>query len=160
ASAIGLKPGRYAAYLNLAHVHLAQKSLERAAEQERIARQLRAPPSALAGYHVERARVLLLDSRHEEALRECESALRLSADEPRGHDIRGRALLALGRYEQAERAFGQCLRGGGEESTDLFRRRGHARTKLGKYPDAVEDYTRALELAPDADIFRHRGWAY
>jgi tetratricopeptide (TPR) repeat protein len=31
--------------------------------------------------------------------------------------------------------------------------------KLGKYPEAVEDYTRALELAPDADIYQHRGWA-
>ena len=32
--------------------------------------------------------------------------------------------------------------------------------KLGKYPDAVEDYTRALELQPDADIYQHRGWAH
>jgi tetratricopeptide (TPR) repeat protein len=32
--------------------------------------------------------------------------------------------------------------------------------KQGKYPEAVEDYTRALELAPDGDIYQHRGWAY
>jgi tetratricopeptide (TPR) repeat protein len=32
--------------------------------------------------------------------------------------------------------------------------------KLGKYPEAVDDYTRALELAPDGDIYQHRGWAY
>jgi tetratricopeptide (TPR) repeat protein len=32
--------------------------------------------------------------------------------------------------------------------------------KLGRYPEAVEDYTRALERSPDADIFQHRGWAH
>jgi tetratricopeptide (TPR) repeat protein len=32
--------------------------------------------------------------------------------------------------------------------------------KLGKFPDAVEDYTRALERSPDADIYQHRGWAH
>jgi tetratricopeptide (TPR) repeat protein len=32
--------------------------------------------------------------------------------------------------------------------------------KLGKYPDAAEDYTRALERAPDADVYQHRGWAH
>ncbi len=32
--------------------------------------------------------------------------------------------------------------------------------QLGKYPEAAEDYTRALELAPDGDIYQHRGWAH
>src|SRR5262249_40877010 len=29
-----------------------------------------------------------------------------------------------------------------------------------RYLDAVDDYTRALELAPDGDIYQHRGWAH
>jgi len=32
--------------------------------------------------------------------------------------------------------------------------------KLGKYPEAAEDYTRALERAPDGSLFQHRGWAH
>jgi tetratricopeptide (TPR) repeat protein len=66
----------------------------------------------------------------------------------------------LGRYEQAEESFDQYLQKGGAKTTDLFRARGLARMKLGKYPEAVEDYTRALELAPDGDIYQHRGWAH
>jgi tetratricopeptide (TPR) repeat protein len=69
-------------------------------------------------------------------------------------------LLALGRYEQAEGSFDEYLRRGGEEAPDVFKRRGLARMKLGKYPEAVEDYTRALERAPDGDIYQHRGWAH
>ena len=78
--------------------------------------------------------------------------------------MRGRALLALGRYEEAERAFDRSVRGGGSEAmgpaADIFRGRGRARLKLGKYPEAAEDYTRALERAPDADLYQHRGWAH
>jgi tetratricopeptide (TPR) repeat protein len=32
--------------------------------------------------------------------------------------------------------------------------------RLGKYPEAAEDYTRALERGPDAELYQHRGWAY
>src|SRR5262249_43552952 len=103
---------------------------------------------------------LLRNKRYEEAVGACEAALRLSPHQPLPHEVCGRALLALGRYEQAERSFDQYLRQGGEEKSDLFRGRGLARMKLGKYPEAVDDYTRALEHAPDADIYQHRGWAH
>src|SRR5262249_35444447 len=89
------------------------------------------------------------------------------------HEVRGRALLALGRYAEAERSFDEYLRRGGEEDSDIFKGRGLARMKLGKYPEAVDDYTRALERCPlpsfrsdggegrgDGDIFQHRGWAH
>src|SRR5262249_7801913 len=53
----------------------------------------------------------------------------------------------------------QYLQEGGEPKSDLLRGRGRALMKLGKYPEAGEDYTRALELAPDGGIYQHRGWA-
>jgi tetratricopeptide (TPR) repeat protein len=31
--------------------------------------------------------------------------------------------------------------------------------KLGRFMEAVEDYTRVLEHSPDAEIYQHRGWA-
>ena len=43
---------------------------------------------------------------------------------------------------------------------DVFRGRGLARMKRGKYPEAAEDYSRALEHAPTADLYQHRGWAH
>src|SRR5207248_10402704 len=51
-------------------------------------------------------------------------------------------------------------RKGGEALPDVFRGRGLARMKLRKYPEAAEDYTRALGRAPDADLYQHRGWAH
>src|SRR5262249_58252864 len=120
-----------------------------------------APPvQVVQGYHVERARHLLQDRRYEAALQACDAALDLSPAQPLPLAVRARALLHLGRYEQAEVSFDQYLRKGGEAGPDIFRGRGLARMKLGKYPEAAEDYSRALERAPDADLYQHRGWAH
>jgi tetratricopeptide (TPR) repeat protein len=159
-SALALKPRQYNAYLNLAQVYLAQRKFARAAKQLGTALRFRPPVAVIVGYHVERGRNLLGDKRYAEALRACMAALKLVPHQALPHRLRGRALLALGRYEQAERAFDQYLRNGGAAVSDIFRGRGLARMKLARYPEAVEDYTRALERAPDGDIYQHRGWAY
>jgi tetratricopeptide (TPR) repeat protein/predicted Ser/Thr protein kinase len=159
-AALALKPGQYNAYLNLAQVHLARGHSEEAEEQVRAALRLGPPVEVVLGYHIERGRSLLRDERYEDALRACEAALELSPQQPLPHEVRARAFLALGRYEEAERAFDQYLRQRGEEKADIFKGRGLARMKLGKYPEAAEDYNRVLERAPDADIYQHRGWAH
>jgi tetratricopeptide (TPR) repeat protein len=74
--------------------------------------------------------------------------------------VRGRALLALGHYAEAERSFDEYLRNGGEADADIFKGRGLARMKLGKFAEAVDDYTQALERAPDGELYQHRGWAH
>jgi tetratricopeptide (TPR) repeat protein len=38
--------------------------------------------------------------------------------------------------------------------------RGQARLQMGDYLGARDDYSRALELRPEASILVHRGWAY
>jgi serine/threonine-protein kinase len=159
-SAVSLKPEQYNAYLNLAQVELARGHFDKAEEVARAAMRLRPPAQAAAGYHLERGRYLLRGQRYEGAIRACAASLELSPHQPLPHEVCGRALLALGRYEQAERSFDLYLREGGAEKTDIFRGRGLARMKRGKYPEAVDDYTRALERAPDADIYQHRGWAH
>jgi tetratricopeptide (TPR) repeat protein/predicted Ser/Thr protein kinase len=159
-SAIALKPEQYNAYLNLAQVLLAQGQFEKAAEQLKTALRLGPPAQVVAGYHLERGRNLLRHRRYEEAIQACAAALELAPQQPLPCEVRGRALLALGRYEQAEKSFDQYLHKGGEAKSDIFRGRGLARMKLGKYLDAVDDYTRALEQAPDVDVYQHRGWAH
>jgi tetratricopeptide (TPR) repeat protein len=157
--ACALKPEQYNAYLNLAHVYLARGQSEQAAQQFSKARRLGPPIQVVAGYHVERGRNFLRHKQHEEAIRACQAALELFPNLVLAYEVRGRALLALGRYAQAEKSFDQYLHSGGKDSTDVFRGRGLARMKLGKYPEAAEDYTRALERAPDGDVYQHRGWA-
>src|SRR5262249_34801259 len=159
-AAMALKPQQYNAHLNLAQVYLAQDKFEAAAEQVKTALQFQPPIEVIVGYHIERGRSLLRYKKYHKALEACAAALRLSPQKALPHEVCGRALLALGRYQHAEESFDQYLRKGGAKTTDLFRGRGLARMKLGKYPEAVEDYTRALELAPDGDIYQHRGWAH
>ena len=54
----------------------------------------------------------------------------------------------------------EYLEHGGRPTPEIYRGRGLARMRLGDYPGAVDDYTRALELQPDGEIQAHRGWAY
>jgi tetratricopeptide (TPR) repeat protein len=159
-SAQALKPEQYNAYVNLAQVYLVQGRIVQAEEQMQTALRFRPPLQVVVGYQVERGRILLRNKGYEDALQACQEALEQSPRQPLPQEVRGRALLGLGRYDQAEKAFDQYLQNGGEETSDIFRGRGLARMKLGKYPEAVEDYTRALERAPDADIYQHRGWAH
>jgi serine/threonine protein kinase/predicted Zn-dependent protease len=160
-SAIALKPRQYNAYLNLAQVCLMQNRFAEAAEQECSALALGPPDQVLAAYQVERGRHLLRAQQYAAALEACDLATRLAPAQPSVHEVRGRTLLALGRPREAEAAFDDYLRAGGEATTDLFRGRGQARMKLGKFADAVDDYTRALGRAPpDSDIYQHRGWAH
>jgi serine/threonine-protein kinase len=159
-AAMALKPDQCNAYFNLAHVYLARGQFEQAAEEARKALGLRPPVQATWGYLVARGRHLLQDKRYEDALQACDAALVLSPEQPLPFAVRARALLRLGRYDQAEASFDDYLQKGGEAVPDVFRGRGLARMKLGKYPDAVEDYTRALERAPSGDLYQHRGWAH
>jgi tetratricopeptide (TPR) repeat protein len=159
-SALALKPEEYHAYLNLAHVALAQGQLEEAEELMRTAQRWHAPIRVLVGYHVERAWHLLRNQKYADVLQACEIARQLLPEEPAPWEVQGRALLALGRFQEAEESFDEHLRKGGEEKPDVFQGRGQARMKLGKYPEAVEDYSRALEPAPDASLYQHLGWAH
>lgn len=159
-SAIALRPKQYNAYANLAWVHLARGEFEKAAEQVELATRLHPPPLVALGYHLERARRLCQAGKPVEALADCDAALRVAPDNPLAHGVRARSLLGLERYREAELAYDAYLRQGGEQTVDIFRGRGLARMKRGRYPEAVDDYTRALERSPDAEIHLHRGWAY
>jgi len=160
-SALSLKPEQYHAYLNLAQVYIAQGRLQEAAELEKTAQRWHPPIPVLVAYHLECGRQLLGDKKYAAADRACTAALKLAPEQPLAHEVRGRAMLALERYDQAAGSFDQYLGHGGEKKSDIFRGRGLARMKLGKYPEAAEDYTRALDLAPaDAVLYQHRGWAH
>ncbi len=142
-----LDPDNYHAYLNLAQVSLARKKFAEADEQWREALRRRPPAEVVAGYHIERARSLSRNGRYVESVHACDAALEVDPDYFAAHDPRGRALLHLGRWEEAERDFDRyLLKGGeavkrGEAVLDVYRGRGLARMKRGRYPEAIEDYT-------------------
>lgn len=159
-SAIALKPDQYNAYANLAWVHLAHGDFAQAALQVEEARRLNPPPLVFLGYHVEKAGRLCQAAKYKEALTDCAAGLCVAPKNPLAHGIRARSLLELQRYAEAERAYDDYLRYGGEQNSDIFLGRGLARMKQGHYPEAVDDYTRALDRRPDAELYLHRGWAH
>jgi tetratricopeptide (TPR) repeat protein len=159
-AAIRLKPNQYNAYLNLAHVHTVQNQFERASEQFAEALRRQPPVEVLVAFHVERARQLSRAGRDVEAIQAAQEALAIAPVHPQPHLVRGHALLRQGRFAEAEEAFSQYLRNGGDPVLDVFRARGLARMKLHRFPEAADDYTRVLERSPDAEILRHCGWAH
>ncbi len=157
-SATALKPDQYNAYLNLAHVYLARRNYEKAEEQVSMAVVRNPPSEVVAGYHLQRGVNLLAEGRFAAAAQASEAALTLCPVQPRPHEVMARALLALGRYEEAEASFGEYLRKGGEPIPLIFRGRGLARMKLGRYPEAAEDYTRGgWSIRPTARTFINTG---
>ncbi len=70
---------------------------------------------------------------------------------------RGLANLRAGRYAEAKAAFDEAL----QASAAALANRGVARARLGDLDGAIDDYTRALDLAPgDGDILFDRGNAW
>ncbi len=48
----------------------------------------------------------------------------------------------------------------GNRVESVYRGRGLARTELGQYPGAIDDFTKALELHPTSAVQAYRGWTY
>jgi serine/threonine protein kinase/tetratricopeptide (TPR) repeat protein len=159
-AAASLRPDDWAPHLNLARIHeLAQHKGEAENELRRVLER-HPPPFVLAEYHALRGRDLYESGRYEEAAVACRTALREREDYPLALGFLGQALLGLGRYEEAARAFTLYLDKGGPVVPDIFRGRGQARMKLGDYLGARDDYTRVVLDQPSAEIYEYRGWAY
>jgi serine/threonine protein kinase/Flp pilus assembly protein TadD len=124
-----------------------------------IALELPAHVSLLADDHVERGRIHHETGRYLAALQMFDEALRIRNIYGRALRWRGLTLMALERYQEAERFFGKCVEQG-ELAVEVFSGRGSAREKLGDLPGAVEDYTQSLQRKRDTEILQHRGWAY
>jgi tetratricopeptide (TPR) repeat protein len=160
--AVALRPDRFRAFGNLA---LLRKRESRHAEalghlDQAIA--LGPPELVLADLRVERASLLLLLGRRDDALRVCDDLLRIDPDTANALAIRAQALLEQRDYAASARDFTRALnlKPGDTATGNLFRGRGQARMRLGDYLGAVDDYTQALVLQPDQGIWAHRGWAY
>jgi len=96
-----------------------------------------------------RARLLLQEARHEEALAACAAALRIDRNHIEAHLVRIDALRNLNRFADS---IGSCdaLLARGKPSAELYQLRGLAREKVNDYQGAIEDYTLAIGLQPQS----------
>ena len=158
--ASALRPGHYQAIANLAFLRKKQGRLNDALEE--FGKAIAHDPPALirTDLQTERALLLSLAGRPQDALDACETILESHPRAPEVLGIQAQALLTLNRDQDALRSFDRYLDVGGPPTSDVYRGRGQARMKLGEFAAAVDDYTRALLIKPDWDIQTHRGWAY
>ena len=134
--AIGLRPGWAPLYRARASVNLERKDQSpphRAgalADLEQAIR-LEPPGSAVVALdQAHRARLLLQDERHEEALAACDAALRIDRDHLEAHLVRVEVLRKLNRYADAIRSC-DALVGRGKPWAELYELRGLAREDQG-----------------------------
>jgi len=88
----------------------------------------------------------------------CDRALAASPDAAIALRIKAEALIELKELAAAVALFDRYV-GKSEPSADVYRARGLLRQELDRPGGAMEDFTRALEMAPDsANILAKRGW--
>lgn len=128
--------------------------------------------------HLERGRLLYRAGKFPEALQAFDRSLAAvpTADagsqlpdvrklQAEAHQFRAEALLELNRFDDAVAALDRSMKLA-PATAGTHRARGLARAKLGKYAEAIEDYSRALELdrlqdkPADTLTLAYRGWAY
>jgi tetratricopeptide (TPR) repeat protein/predicted Ser/Thr protein kinase len=74
-------------------------------------------------------------------------AVREDPEDPDGYEGRSVSNLELGRLEEAEKDMDRVV--AARPTSDSYSNRGAIRSRRGRYPEALEDYERALQLSPD-----------
>jgi tetratricopeptide (TPR) repeat protein len=157
--AIALKPGPYP-HLLLGLVYQKQNKLDESNQELEQTIKLQPPAKYLSQCYHERARNLYSAGQYSEAVKACDQATQVLAGHAASYFTRACALLKLKRYPEVTRALDQFLSNKGQAATDFYRVRGQARLHLRDYSGSMADLTRVLEREPDAEIYRHRGWAF
>jgi serine/threonine protein kinase/tetratricopeptide (TPR) repeat protein len=159
--AVGLAPRFASLRRTRARIHLLRNDQAAALADfdTAIGLEAGAATPALADDQLERGRILHRRKEHKEALSAYDAALRLRPGDARACRLRAEALLALNRLPEALQALDDCLKFGPADAA-AFRARAALRTRVGQYAGAHADYTRALEIAPDAATHAARGWCY
>lgn len=116
--------------------------------------------SHLANDLVQQGRVWFSHGRHEEALKAFETALQADPASRAALLGKGESLVKLQRYDDAVRALDEYLKKAGPATADVYHLRGLVQAKLGKYSQAIADYTQALTIRQDTGTYTQRGWAY
>src|SRR5262249_9353296 len=113
---------------------------------------------------LEKARILVDLNKHNEALEGVDAALLLMPGHANAHRLRAEILLQQERFAEAVEAMQRCLEPERERQKGLagiYLARAKAHARLGKYGEAVEDYSRVLGLEPEnMTCLANRGWAY
>jgi tetratricopeptide (TPR) repeat protein len=159
--AIDANPDFAPLYRGRADVYLGRKDLsqeQRAqvlSDLEKAIKKVAPGDPVVARDHINRARLLHLDGRAQEALVACDTAVKIAPDYPEAHLLRLRILLDLRRDDDLLDSC-EALLAQGKPSPELYELRSLARTRQGNYGGAIEDVSKVLELRPDLTLLLTR----
>jgi tetratricopeptide (TPR) repeat protein/tRNA A-37 threonylcarbamoyl transferase component Bud32 len=103
--------------------------------------------------------MIFRQGRPSEAIGAWEMAIDIDAEHSRSHLWRAMALVETQQFSEALPSFEAALRTGAP-SLELHLTRGLCRASLGDYAAAIDDYSRAIAIAPTAATYTQRGWLY
>jgi tetratricopeptide (TPR) repeat protein len=107
-----------------------------------------------------RAEVLSRQRLNLEALLDCCEAVRLYPKDAESHRVLGELLSQLGCAEGALAALDKCLDLDPRPASRVFWLRAQARADLGDFEGVRREYTRALAVRADPQVYVRRGWAW
>lgn len=97
--------------------------------------------------------------RYDSAKEQLQILKELGDDSPQYYVWQGRVLQNENKLDEAISSFSKAVNRN-PEFAQAYQLRANAFKELGDYPAALEDYTQALSLVPDAYWFNRRGLAY
>ena len=138
------RPSDATMLLNLVAIYRAQQRFDEAHATLNRASLLRTEDPR---FNAARAEVHLAQGDYDDSLAAARSALEMEPALVRGLVVRGRALLMLQRYPEAERDLRQVAEQRPDDASNLFAL-GEALRLQGKNQQAITTYNRALEIQP------------
>jgi tetratricopeptide (TPR) repeat protein/tRNA A-37 threonylcarbamoyl transferase component Bud32 len=167
--AIRLNPGQGLAAIHRNRARLHQKAGELVQAADELGRAAAAEAvsniAKRAADYSQRSRFLEKAGRHVDAIAAADDCLKLQPKNAAALRTRAEAMLAANRYSEAIAALNRYLQCTNEREVEgmeaIYRARAEAHARLGEAAAAADDFTRALEYAPDdAVLLTGRGWAY
>jgi tetratricopeptide (TPR) repeat protein len=117
-------------------------------------------PEFTAEQHANRAITFHWLGRYEDAVRDCDRALKLNPDLAPAYNYRGLAHYRLHQPEEAISDYTRAIELG-PPRVEVYSNRGNAYSALGRHDLALADFSRAIELAPrSAQPLTNRGATY
>jgi tetratricopeptide (TPR) repeat protein/tRNA A-37 threonylcarbamoyl transferase component Bud32 len=150
--AIDAGPGVASLYRIRARFHLRRHDLQAALRDFATAIATDSPDGAaadLAKDQAWRGRILHRLRDYKQAVAAYDRAVKLRPDYADAYLWRGEALLQLRDYPAAAASLDEYVRRQRWPVAAAYRARALARSELGRYPEAIQDYGRALELEPE-----------
>ncbi len=130
---------------------------EKAITDCNIALQLK--PNLAAGY--EKRGLIYLDlQRNEEALKDADSFIKLEPGNRLGYDMRGTAYLRLKDHVKALADYDKCISLKPDDHRSYNNRATIYHTYFQKYTEAIQEYTKAINISPEGYYYLNRSYSY